>query len=70
VFHHKLHQYATNSTMGSRTDLTPIEPEKKILPLADATGLRHGKTKAWRNFRLRRCRPGLVWLPSFSSRMP
>src|SRR3954471_8692044 len=26
VFHHKLPQYATNSTMGSRTDLTPIEP--------------------------------------------
>jgi hypothetical protein len=26
--------------------------EKKILPLADATGLRHGKTKAWRNIRL------------------
>ena len=27
VFHHKLPQYATNSTMGSRTDLTPIEPK-------------------------------------------
>src|SRR4051812_29328584 len=26
VFHHKLHQYATNSTTGSRADLTPIEP--------------------------------------------
>src|SRR3954469_21113174 len=26
VFHHKLHQYATNSTMGSRTDLMRIEP--------------------------------------------
>ena len=26
VFHHKFPQYATNSTMGSRTDLTRIEP--------------------------------------------
>jgi hypothetical protein len=29
VFHHKLPQYATNSTMGSRTDLTRIEPTEK-----------------------------------------
>ena len=26
VFHHKPHQYATNSTIGSRADLTRIEP--------------------------------------------
>src|SRR3954470_19166673 len=26
MFHHKLHQYGTNSTIGSRADLTRIEP--------------------------------------------
>jgi hypothetical protein len=29
VFHYKLHQYAMDSTMGSRTDLTRIEPSEK-----------------------------------------
>src|SRR4051812_33729049 len=29
MFHHKLHQYATNSTMGSRTDLMRIEPSRR-----------------------------------------
>ena len=30
VFHYKLHQYAIDSTMGSRTDLTRIEPTQSL----------------------------------------
>src|SRR3954470_2765466 len=32
VFHHKLHQYATHSTIGSRADLTRIEPKLLTSP--------------------------------------
>src|SRR3954454_649779 len=34
VFHHKLPQYATDSTTGSRADLTPIEPTASAMPVS------------------------------------
>src|SRR3954454_5596663 len=38
VFHHKLPQYATNSTMGSRTDLTRIEGRRYLTVTLDGQG--------------------------------